>query len=52
MTSEGIKALSENSTEHFGANMIKMASFTHSFIDLAHLGNFCCIFQNLALKLM
>ena len=27
MTSKGIKALSENSTKHFGANRIKMAPF-------------------------
>ena len=45
MTSVGIKSLSENSQNHFGANKIKMASFQHGFIDLAPFGNFCCFFK-------
>ena len=36
MASKGIKDLTENSKKHFGANTIKMASFQHGFIDLAH----------------
>ena len=48
----GIKALSENSTETFGANGIIMGPFQHGFIDLAQYSNRGMImnFLKLAIK--
>ena len=48
----GIKALSENSTETFGANGIIMGPFQHGFMDLAQYSNRGMImnFLKLAIK--